>query len=64
MWEGLPAFGINITLTSIHMDGMWFTARHPWKMAASQERDVFGACCSWAGKNRSGPRDLKGQVRV
>jgi len=29
MWEGLPAFGINITITSSHLDEMWFGARQP-----------------------------------
>jgi len=29
MWEGLPAFGLNITITSSHLDEMWFGARQP-----------------------------------
>jgi len=32
VWEGLPAFGIKITLTSSHLVGMWFRAKQPWKM--------------------------------
>jgi len=36
VWEGLPAFGIKITLTSSHLVGMWFRTRQPWKMAVSQ----------------------------
>jgi len=55
MWEGLPGFGINITLTSSHLTGMWFSARQPWKMATSQGRDVFSVRCSCAGMNPSGP---------
>jgi len=35
VWEGLPAFGIKITLTSSHIVGMWFIERQPWKMAVS-----------------------------
>jgi len=27
MWEGLPPFGINITLTSSHLDVKWLSAR-------------------------------------
>jgi len=38
-WEGLPAFGIKITLTSSHLVGIWFRARQPWKVAVSQGRD-------------------------
>jgi len=26
VWEGLPAFGIKITLTSTHLVGMWYKA--------------------------------------
>jgi len=59
VWEGLPAFGIKITLTSSHLVGMWFRARQPWKMAVSQGRDI-SSVPGWAGKNPSGPRDLKG----
>jgi len=55
VWEGLPAFGIKITLTSSHLDGIWFRARQPRKMAVSQGREI-----SSAGKNPSGPGDLKG----
>jgi len=40
VWEGLPAFGIKISLTSSHLVGMWFRARQPWKMAVSQGRDI------------------------
>jgi len=36
VWEGLPAFGIKITLTSSHLVGMWFRTRQPWKMAVSR----------------------------
>jgi len=39
MWESWPAFGINITLTSSHLDGMWLIASQPWKMAVSQGRE-------------------------
>jgi len=60
VWEGLPAFGIKITLTSSHLVGIWFRARQPWKMAVSQGRDISSVRCNWAGKNPSGPGDLKG----
>jgi len=60
VWEGLPAFGIKITLTSSHLVGIWFRARQPWKMAVSQGRDISSVRCSWAGKKPSGPGDLKG----
>jgi len=56
VWEGLQAFGIKITLTSSHLVGIWFRARQPWKMAVIQGRVV----CVVAGKNPSGPEDLKG----
>jgi len=29
VFEGLPAFGIKITLTSSHIVGIWFRARQP-----------------------------------
>jgi len=60
VWEGLPAFGIKITLTSSHLVGMWLRARQQWKMAVSQGRDISSARCSWAGKNPSGPGYLRG----
>jgi len=60
VWEGLPAFGRKITLTSSHLVGIWFRARQPWKMAVSQGREISSVRCSWAGKNPSGPGDLKG----
>jgi len=60
VWEGLPAFGIKITLTSSHLVGIWFRARQPWKMAVSQGRDISSVRCSWVGKNPSGPCYLKG----
>jgi len=62
VWEGLPAFGIKITLTSSHLVGMWFRTRQPWKMAVSRGKGyiVASARCSWGGKNPSGPGDLKG----
>jgi len=60
VWEGLPAFGIKITLTSSHPVGIWFRARQPWKMAVSQGSDIPSVRCSWAGKNPSGPGYLKG----
>jgi len=37
------------TLASSHLDGMWFSARQPWKMTVRLERDVFIVRCSWAG---------------
>jgi len=38
----------------------WLRARQPWKMAFSQGRYIFSVRYSWAGKNPSGPGDLKG----
>jgi len=64
VWEGLPAFGIKITLTSSHIVGIWFRARQPRKMAVSQGREISSVCCSWAGKNPSGPGDLKGLLNA
>jgi len=49
VWEGLPAFGIKIALTSSHLVGILFRARQPWKMAVSQGRDISSLRCSWAG---------------
>jgi len=60
VWEGLPAFGIKITLTSNYLVGMWFSTRQPWKTAVSQGRDISSVRCSWAGNNPYGPGDLKG----
>jgi len=60
VWESVPAFGIKITLTSSHLVGIWFRARQPRKMAVSQGREISSVRCSWAGKNPSGPGDLKG----
>jgi len=54
VWDGFPAFGIKITLTSSHLVAMWFRARQPWKMAVSQGRDISSVRCSWAGKNPPG----------
>jgi len=60
VWEGLPAFGIKITLTSSHLVGIWFRARQPWKIAVNHGREIYSVRYSWAGKNPSGPGDLEG----
>jgi len=60
VWKGLSAFGIKITLTSTHLVGMWFRIRQPWKMAVNQGRDISSVRRSCAGKNPSGPGNLKG----
>jgi len=49
VWEGLPAFGIKIALTSSHLVGTWFRTRQPWKMVVSQGRDISSVRCSLEG---------------
>jgi len=56
--------GIQITLASSHLDGMWFSAMHSLKMAVSQGRDVSSVRCIWAGKSPSGPGDLNGLKEI
>jgi len=56
---GFAGFRYKNYLTS-HLVGIWFRARQPWKMAVSQGREISSVRCSLAGKNPSGPGDLKG----
>jgi len=55
VWEGLPAFGIKITLTFSHLVGMWLRKRQPRKMAVSQVRDIVYLVSVVFGSARTHP---------
>jgi len=54
VWEGLPALGIKITLTSSHLVGIWFRARQPRKMAVSQGREISRSVVAGPGRTHLG----------
>jgi len=47
VWEVLLALGLQINLTSSHLEGMWLSVRQLWKITFSQGRVVFSDRCSW-----------------